>query len=523
MFQSYKILLFLFIVAIHLPIYPNVPRFVQQANEVLLGNNIDPIKIMPLGNSITAGSRSTESVGYRRELYLALTNDGYNIDFVGSRSTGKLNDFDKDNEGHSGWPAADDTLGETIHNHVYDWLNLNPPDIILLHIGTNDIGMSDSPEQIKNDIELILNEIDQWEENNNSEIHVVLAQITSIVPVGGTFDGLVSQLNNKISGLVESRTSNGDKISIVDVQNALDYDTDMDDDNWHPNDLGYTKIADVWYEELIRIFTDTTEAPVLEIAPSEFMTSSDSGETIISIESNNDWSITINDEWIRSSALNGLGDSTITIYFAENTDTTTRQGSISFNSDTLSRTFVLTQSRAQYYSLTANVLPNEGGIIEGEGEYLAGRPATLIAHPNLGWEFVKWSENSSDISQNTILTINDVERSYSLVAIFSEISTGSDNDLNLYKFNLSQNFPNPFNPTTTISYSIPNSDKYLNSKTTLKVFDILGKEVITLVDEQQEAGNYSTSFDASFLPSGMYFYTLRNSNYIVTKKMMLLK
>jgi outer membrane protein assembly factor BamB len=86
------------------------------------------------------------------------------------------------------------------------------------------------------------------------------------------------------------------------------------------------------------------------------------------------------------------------------------------------------------------------------------------------------------------------------------------------KYSLEQNYPNPFNPATTISYSI--KEKGL---VTLKVFDILGKEVATLIDEEQNAGSYKLEFDASSLASGIYFYHLNSGKFVSTKKMILLK
>jgi len=96
------------------------------------------------------------------------------------------------------------------------------------------------------------------------------------------------------------------------------------------------------------------------------------------------------------------------------------------------------------------------------------------------------------------------------------------------KFSLEQNYPNPFNPSTTINYSI--GEKGL---VTLKVYDILGKEVATLINENQEAGNYSIQFSAKGgsasggnaynLPSGIYFYKITSGNYAATKKLILLK
>jgi hypothetical protein len=91
------------------------------------------------------------------------------------------------------------------------------------------------------------------------------------------------------------------------------------------------------------------------------------------------------------------------------------------------------------------------------------------------------------------------------------------------EFSLSQNYPNPFNPTTTIQYSIPSNGKGETSNVTLKVFDVLGNEAATLVNEEKQPGVYEVEFDASQLSSGIYFYKLQTENYSSTKKMILLK
>lgn len=85
-------------------------------------------------------------------------------------------------------------------------------------------------------------------------------------------------------------------------------------------------------------------------------------------------------------------------------------------------------------------------------------------------------------------------------------------------FSLSQNYPNPFNPVTTISFTIRSS-----GFTSLKIYDVLGKEVAALVDEVKEAGRYSVQFDGSNLSGGIYFYTLRTGNFSAAKKLILMK
>jgi hypothetical protein len=102
--------------------------------------------------------------------------------------------------------------------------------------------------------------------------------------------------------------------------------------------------------------------------------------------------------------------------------------------------------------------------------------------------------------------------------IITSINDQQNDYSSAYDFTLFQNYPNPFNPTTTISYLLPK-----NGLVALKVFDILGIEVASLVNETQEAGSYSVIFNASQLPSGIYFYTLTSVNFMATKKLILLK
>jgi hypothetical protein len=87
-----------------------------------------------------------------------------------------------------------------------------------------------------------------------------------------------------------------------------------------------------------------------------------------------------------------------------------------------------------------------------------------------------------------------------------------------YSFILHQNYPNPFNPSTTISFSIPS-----RSFVSLKVFDLLGREVATLINENQNVGTHFTTFSATNLPSGIYFYRLQAGSFSETKKLVLQK
>ena len=86
------------------------------------------------------------------------------------------------------------------------------------------------------------------------------------------------------------------------------------------------------------------------------------------------------------------------------------------------------------------------------------------------------------------------------------------------KYDLTQNFPNPFNPTTTINYQMPKK-----GQVTIKIYDILGREIATLVNEEKTQGRYAISFDGSNLASGIYIYQIHVNDYFNSKKMILLK
>ncbi len=200
---------------------------------IIAGPAYGEIKIMPLGDSITKGSGSSDSTGYRRALYLSLIGAGYDVNFVGSLNGGIPTDFDQDHEGHSGWHA------DEIRDNVYTWLGTNPADIVLLHIGTNDISGGD--EDV-NEVEAILDNIDQYEADNGTHIAVFLARI---ILRGDTKNAQTIAFNDAVDAMVAARVVAGDAIVIVDMETALTYPDDLAD-SVHPNDTGYSKMANAW-------------------------------------------------------------------------------------------------------------------------------------------------------------------------------------------------------------------------------------------------------------------------------------
>ncbi len=118
------------------------------------------------------------------------------------------------------------------------------------------------------------------------------------------------------------------------------------------------------------------------------------------------------------------------------------------------------------------------------------------------------------IATETVASFHQAIRWFGL----HNVTSVEDNGQLPRDFSLNQNYPNPFNPSTSIKYTLPQ-----NVKVSLKVYDILGKEVATLIDENQNSGVHEFNFNASNLASGMYIYTLRAGDFVSSKKMMLLK
>lgn len=209
-------------------------------------------RIMPLGDSITyddayrdypefggSGPRpASQRYAYRSFLWYKLKDAQFNVDFVGSRSAGSaiVPPFDPDNDGYPGGTSA------YIASHVYHLLELNPADIILLHIGSNDWDTSVS------DINTILNEIDRYEVNYHHHIKVILAKIIN----RREYQAWMHTLNVNIQNLASQRISNGDDITVVDMENSagIHYDNRDFQDWTHPNDNGYKKMATVWFDAL---------------------------------------------------------------------------------------------------------------------------------------------------------------------------------------------------------------------------------------------------------------------------------
>jgi hypothetical protein len=127
-------------------------------------------------------------------------------------------------------------------------------------------------------------------------------------------------------------------------------------------------------------------------------------------------------------------------------------------------------------------------------------------------------ENKIYLISGSTTSVCDLTPTYAVYSFDIPVGVETQDNIVPEYFVLYQNYPNPFNPSTKIKYSVPQS-----SNVVIKVFDVLGNEISTLVNEEIVAGSYEVKFNASELASGIYFYKLNAGSFVEIKKMMLLK
>ena len=163
-----------------------------------------------MGDSVTSGVPDDE--GYRKNLYLDLNDSSFNVDFVGSQNSGT--GPDNDNEGHVGYHAND------IMANVYGWLVDNPADVVLLHIGTNDIGGGQVAAGIVAEVEGILDNIDDWESDSSKNVTVILARII-LRSDSPSWNTTTKAYNDELEAMALVRIASGDRLIIVDMELSL--------------------------------------------------------------------------------------------------------------------------------------------------------------------------------------------------------------------------------------------------------------------------------------------------------------
>jgi acyl-CoA thioesterase-1 len=206
----------------------------------------DPVRIMPLGDSIT-GSPGC----WRALLWQDLINTGYTgIDFVGTLAgQGCGFEYDGENEGHGGILATNMADG----NQLPAWLSATNPDVVLMHLGTNDVWSARSTDTILAAFTTLVGQMRE----NNPRMEILVAQIIPMDSARSCAEcgQRVTDLNAAIPDWAASLSTDASPITVVDQWTGFDTTTDTYD-GVHPNDAGNRKIAETWYPPLAAALTD---------------------------------------------------------------------------------------------------------------------------------------------------------------------------------------------------------------------------------------------------------------------------
>ena len=216
----------------------SVPAFGQDCPE--FAGRVEQTPIMPLGDSITEAQ--TGHASYRYWLWHELVDVGYEVDFVGSM-TGVYGgpplypDFDQDHEGHWGWRA------DQILIYIFGWATTHNPEVVLMHLGHNDVGQGQTIPSTMNDLALIIGEL----RTANPDIVILLAQV--IPCTGYSACALVPSFNAEIVILAATLNTPESPVIAVDHWTGFDPVTDTYD-GLHPNEAGEQKMSSRWFATL---------------------------------------------------------------------------------------------------------------------------------------------------------------------------------------------------------------------------------------------------------------------------------
>ncbi len=204
---------------------------------------------------------------------------------------------------------------------------------------------------------------------------------------------------------------------------------------------------------------------------------------------------------------------------------TARIADIHHNRDTLNFGLVnLGNSKDTTFivSTTGNDTLHGTAVVATNTRFVPKKTSFLIAPSGSFTDSLRFTADSVGTFKALVLITSDATNKITdtivVIGVCQKVTSVDSRSIVSGAFSLSQNYPNPFNPSTLISYQLP-----VNSHITMKVYDVIGREVATLVDEVKEAGSYEVKVDASRLSSGVYFYRMQAENYVEMKKMVLMK
>lgn len=210
---------------------------------------LPPLRIMPLGDSITHGT--PVAGGYRLPLYQKLTAVGYAVDYIGTRTDNPSPDLpDSDHQGIGGWRVTNSDSGLLERISTWTWLDaLDDPDVILVHIGTNDSGDGDFNTRI-NDLDALVGELVR----QRPYAHVIVSTLLQRTDNADRNNAILTLYNPFIEALVQSYQTKGARVHYLDMAALLDPATDLAD-GLHPNATGYAKMAEGWFGVIRSIFS----------------------------------------------------------------------------------------------------------------------------------------------------------------------------------------------------------------------------------------------------------------------------
>jgi lysophospholipase L1-like esterase len=219
------------------PFGSTVPQVEKLEPRRLLAS-VPGVRVMPLGDSITEAFAPHDS--YRYWLWNALKADGYKVDFVGSMhgvfdGAPKDTNFDQDHEGHVGWTA------DQILSHLGPWARTYKPDVVLLHLGTNDMMLRQSVTGTITELGKVIDVL----RNANPRVAILMSKL---IPNSVNQDG-IDKLNNRIPRLIKSKSTKASPIYMVDQTRDFNRVADTYD-GIHPDDSGEQKIATQFFNTL---------------------------------------------------------------------------------------------------------------------------------------------------------------------------------------------------------------------------------------------------------------------------------
>jgi lysophospholipase L1-like esterase len=249
------------------------------------------VKIMPLGDSITETFPGHAS--YRFFLYNQLKNAGYDIDFVGSLTgvnggAPLYSNFDQNHEGHSGITT------DQIQSNIINWANLNKPDIVLLHTGSNDVELGQSNSSTITELSGLIDNLRSVVPN----VKILLAQV--IPETGHTAEW--PDLNSRIATLASQKTTTDSPITLVDQYTGFNASADTFD-GIHPNESGERKMSAKWFSALTGVLPSPTQPNLVYLSDLNATSSSNGWGSIEKDRSNGEQGS--NDG--KTIALNGIG------------------------------------------------------------------------------------------------------------------------------------------------------------------------------------------------------------------------